>query len=153
MTDSQIENLFLFYFLYNGAERTCDLPNQSPDYLLEKWNKLIGIEGDNQDYPELKESPLFQQWEKTWLKGQKNPIPDNIMMFVIKTHPQENEGKYCQFLKLCNLFKKYIGKTNEITQEEYNHIHPLFVRSIQNIIERGVRKEDLREILLDNMLS
>lgn len=81
MTDFQIENLF--YFLYNGAERNCDLPKQSPDYLLEKWNKLINIEGNNKEYPELKESKLYQEWEKIWLQGRKNPIPDNIMMFII----------------------------------------------------------------------
>jgi hypothetical protein len=153
MTHFQIENLFIFYFLYCGIERNCNLPNQSPDYLMEKWTKLIGIEGNGKEYPELKESKLYQDWEKTWLKGRKNPIPENIMMFIIKTHPQENEGKYCQFLKLCNIFLEYIGKTDRITKEEYNHIHPLFLEDTQNIIRRTVKKEDLREILLNNMLS
>lgn len=152
MTEFQIENLFLFYFLYNGAERNCDLPKQSPDYLLEKWNKLINIEGNNKEYPELKESKLYQEWEKIWLQGRKNPIPDNIMMFIIKTHPQENERKYCQFLRLCNLFSEYVGTTDKITQEEYNHIHPLFLESIQRIIKSTVKKQYIREIILNNML-
>ena len=153
MTELQIENLFLFYFLYCGIEISCNLPNQSPDYLMEKWTKLIGIEGNEKEYPELKESKLYQEWEKTWLKGRKNPIPENIMMFIIKTHPRENGNKYCQFFKLCNLFNKYIGKTSEITQEKYNHIHPSLLKSTQDIIKRTVKKEDLREVLLNNMLS
>jgi hypothetical protein len=111
MTDLQIENLYIFYFLYNGADRKSNLPHQSPHYLLEKWEKLIGIEGNETKYPELQESKLYQEWEKTWLRGKLNPIPDNIMMFLIKTHPQENNGKYCKFLKLCKLFQNYIGKT------------------------------------------
>jgi hypothetical protein len=153
MTDLQIENLYLFYFLYNGADRTCNLPNQSPDYILEKWEKQIGIKGNEKKYPELKESELYQEWEKNWLRGKPNPIPDNIMIFLIKTHPQENNGKYCQFLKLCRLFQNYIGKTYEIRQDEYNHIHPILVTSVKDIIKSTIRKEDLREVLLNNMLS
>ena len=153
MIHTQIEKLLTFYFLYNGVDRMCNLPNQSPDYLLEKCEKLIGIEGNDTKYPELQESKLYQEWEKSWLRGKPNPIPDNIMMFLIKTHTQENNGKYCQFLKLCRLFQNYIGKTSEITQEEYNHIHPKLVESVQKVINRRINREDLREILLNNMLS
>jgi len=153
MTDKQIENLFIFYFLYNGCERTCNLTHQSPDYLMEKWHKLIGIPGNQTKYPELLSSELYQDWEKIWLKGRENPIPDNIMIFLIKTHPRENNGKYCQFLKLCNLFHSYIGKTCEITNEEYHHIHLLLVEGVQRVINRTVFKEDLREVIINNMLS
>jgi hypothetical protein len=153
MTDLQIENLYIFYLLYNGADRKCNLLQQSPDYLLEKWYKLIGIEGNDTKYPELQDSKLYQEWEKTWLRGKANPITDNIMMFLIKTHPIEREGKYCHFLTLCNLFQKYIGKTYKITQDEYNHIHPLLVESVQKVINRTIDREDLREVLLNNMLS
>lgn len=153
MTDLQIENLYIFYFLYNGADRMCNLSQQSPDYLLEKWEKLIGIEGNDTKYTELQESKLYQEWEKTWIRGKRNPIPDNIMMFIIKTHPQENNGKYQKFLTMCELFQKYIGKTYEITQEEYNHIQPLLVKSVKKVIDRKITKEDLREVLLNNMLS
>lgn len=153
MTQLQIENLFIFYFLYNGCERTCNLTQQSPDYLMEKWNKLIGIPGNKIKYPELLESELFQEWSKIWLKGRESLIPDNIMMFLIKSHPRENNGKYCQFLKLCNLFQTYIGKTIDITQEEYCHIHPNLVESVQKVCSTCVPKEDLREIILNNMLS
>ena len=74
-------------------------------------------------------------------------------MFLIKSHPRENNGKYCQFLKLCNLFQTYIGKTIDITQEEYCHIHPYLVESVQKVCSTCVPKEDLREIILNNMLS
>ena len=148
MENLQIKNLFLYYFLYNGCDRSCDLPIQSPDYLMEKWNKLIGIPGNKTKYPELRESELFQEWEKIWLRGRENPIPDNIMMLLIKSHPRENNGKYCQFVKLCNLFQTYIGKTYEITQDEYNHIHFLLIERVQKVINRTITKEDLREVLL-----
>lgn len=153
MTQLQIENLFTFYFLYNGCDRKCDLTKQSPDYLMEKWEKLIGIHGNKIKYPELLESELFQEWGKIWLKGNQNIIPENIMMFVIKSHPRENNGKYCKFLKLCNLFQTYIGKTIDITQEEYLHIHPNLVDTVQKICSNYISKEDLREIIINNMLS
>ena len=148
MTQSQIEKLYTFYFLYNGIEITSNLTQQSPDYLMEKWNKLIGIPGNKTKYPELRESELFQEWEKIWLRGRENPIPDNIMMLLIKSHHRENNGKYCQFVKLCNLFQTYIGKTYEITQDEYNHIHFLLIERVQKVINRTITKEDLREVLL-----
>lgn len=71
----------------------------------------------------------------------------------IKTHHQENERKYCQFLRLCNLFSEYVGTTDKITQEEYNHIHPLFLESIQRIIKSTVKKQYIRELYINNMLS
>jgi len=153
MNNIQIEKLLLFYFLYNGADRSCDLPTQSPDYLMEKWTKLIDIPGNDIKYPELKESKLYLDWSSRWLKGKKNIIPDNIMMFLVKTHPKEREGRYCQFMELCDMFQTYITKTSDITQETYNHIHPLFLESIKDIIKRTVSKEDLREIIINNMLS
>ena len=153
MTDIQIKNLFIFYFLYNGCDSTCSLTNQSPDYLMEKWDKLIGIPGNQIRYPELIESELYQEWEKIWLRGKQNPIPENIMMFLIKTHHRENGGRYCRFIKVCNLFQTYVGKTYEIKKEEYNHIHPIFIDGIEKIIKRVVFKKDIREIILNNMLS
>ena len=67
MTHTQIEKLYTFYFLYNGIDRKCNLLQQSPDYLLEKWYKIIGLEGNDTKYPELQESKLFQEWERIWL--------------------------------------------------------------------------------------
>lgn len=153
MTHTQIEKLYTFYFLYNGIDRKCNLLQQSPEYLLEKWYKIIGLEVNDTKYPELQESKLFQEWERIWLKGRENPISDNIMMLLIKSHPRENNGKYCQFSKLCNLYQTYIGKTFAITQEEYNHIHHLLVESVQKVINSTIDREDLREVLLNNMLS
>ena len=121
----------------------------SENELITIIKKIINEEMEDEQPKEL--SP--EEWEKIWLRGRENPIPDNIMMLLIKSHPRENNGKYCQFLKLCNLFQIYIGKTYEITQDEYNHIHPLLIKSVQKVINRTITKEDLREVLLNNMLS
>jgi hypothetical protein len=152
MTNLQIENLYVFYFLYCGVDSTCNLPKQSPDYLLEKWNKLIGVNPPDTEYPEIENSEVYQEWYKTWVREGKSPIPDSMMMFLLKTHPKTS-GKYSNFLHLVNTFQKYIGKTYEITQEEYNHIHPVLLKSVQNVIETSVKDEDVRDIILNNMLS
>jgi len=153
MTNLQIENLYIFYFLYNGCDRTCNLLGQSPDYLLEKWGKLIDITPPETKYPELQESKLYQEWYKIWVREGENSIPDSLMMFLIKTHPKENNGHYLRFLPLVNKFEKYIEKTHNITQEEYNHIHPLLVKSIQKVIDRTITDQDVREDILNNILS
>ena len=153
MIKQQIENLFIFYFLYNGCERTCNLTNQSPDYLMEKWEKLIGIPGNKTKYPELFSNKLYQEWDKIWLKGRENPIPDNIMMFLIKTHPRENNGKYCHLTLINHYFETYIGKIHEIKQDKKQHLHPLLGTSITKILNIIVTTDEKREIILNNMLS
>ena len=153
MTNLQIENLYIFYFLYNGCDSQSNLPLQSPDYLLEKWEKLIGIVPSETKYPELENIKIYQEWSKIWLRGNQSPIPDSLMMFMVKTHPSENKGFYPRFVSLVDKFEKYIGKSCNITQEQYDHVHPTLVKSVQNIIERTVEVEDVRNIIINNILS
>ena len=153
MTKTQLENFYIFYFLYNGCDTTCELLMQSPDYLLEKWEKLIGITPPDTKYTELQDIKLYQEWHKRWVRNGENPIPESLMMFLVKTHPKENNGYYLRFISLVKIFEQYIGKTCNITKEDYNHIHPVLVNSIQDIIRRTVKDEDLREVKLNNLLS
>ena len=53
MTNTQIYNLFTFYFLYSGIDKSNQFPNMSPDYLLEKYEKIINVNIPNKKYPEL----------------------------------------------------------------------------------------------------
>lgn len=153
MSELQIENLYIYYFLYNGCDRSCDLMTQSPDYLLEKWIKIIGVEIPDTKYPEVFEMDNYKKWNDTW-KRTNVILPDSLLMFLFKTHPSGNNGHYSKFLHLCECYQKYIGSTSDIyNEEEYNHIHPLLVKSVQKVVNRVVSKEDLREVILNNLLS
>ena len=153
MTKTQLENLYIFYFLYNGSTQSCDLMMQSPDYLLEKFEKLIGIPATDTKYPELQDIKLYQEWNKRWMCNGENPIPENVMIFLVKTHPKENNGNYLRLMPIVEIFEKYIGKTCNITKEEYKHIHPVIIGAIQDFIKRTIKYEDLRDIKLNNLLS
>lgn len=150
MTIQQIENLYLFYFLYNGADRSCDLIKQSPDYILEKWNMLIKMDIPNTIYPEIQENELYQKYTKTWGKN----LPDSLLMFLIETSPlrRSPNSKYSHYSKLTETFTKYIGKCDRISNSYYAHIHPNYRSTIRDIIS-SISIEDKREVLLNNMLS
>jgi hypothetical protein len=152
MENLQIKNLFICYFLYNGCDRSCDLPIHSPDYLMEKWNSFIGVEGNKTEYPELQDIPLYKDWAKIWVRNGKNIIPDNIMMFLIKTHPKGNDGRYCRLSKLIDLFEKYIGSPYNINTNEPKNVHPLFMKSIEKIIKQTITKDELRDFTLGSLL-
>jgi len=152
MENLQIKNLFICYFLYNGSDRSCDLPIHSPDYLMEKWNSLIGVEGNKIEYPELQDIPLYKDWAKIWVRNGKNIIPDNIMMFLIKTHPKGNDGRYCRLSKLVKLFEKYIGSPYDINPNKPIGVHPLFMKSIERIIKQTITKDELRDFTLNGLL-
>ena len=152
MENLQIKNLFIYYFLYNGSDRSCDLPNHIPDYLMEKWNSFIGVEGNETEYPELKDIPLYKDWAKIWLRNGKNIIPDNIMMFLIKTHPKGNDGRYCKWSKLIELFEKYIGSPYNINPNKPNHVHPIFIEKIESMIKKTISKDEIRDFTLGGLL-
>ena len=141
----RIDDIDIHYKFNPGIELENEEWNKFTDAIAEKFddNKIFD---DESSFPKYHYE--YKALDVYFMHG-----PDNIMMFLIKTHPQENNGKYCQFLKLCKFFQNYIGKTFEITQDEYNHIHPELVESVQKVINRTINREDLREILLNNMLS
>ena len=115
MTKTQLENLYIFYFLYNGSTQACDLMMQSPDYLSEKFEKLIGITPPDTKYTELQDIKLYQEWNKRWMRNGENSIPESVMIFLVKTHPKENNGHYLRLMPIVKIFEKYIGKNRNIT--------------------------------------
>jgi len=153
MTKTQLENLYIFYFLYNGITQSCDLIMQSPDYILEKWEKLIGITPPDTKYTELQDIKLYQEWHQRWMRNGENHIPESLMMFLVKTHPKENNGNYLRLIPIVKIFEEYIGKISKITKEQYKHIHPVIIGAIQEYIKRTIKDEDLREVKLNNLLS
>jgi hypothetical protein len=119
---------------------------------MEKWNSFIGVEGNETEYPELQDIPLYKDWAKIWVINDKNIIPDNIMMFLIKTHPKGNDGRYCRLSKLVDLFEKYIGSPYDINPNKPIGVHPLFMKSIERIIKQTITKDELRDFTLNSLL-
>jgi len=73
-------------------------------------------------------------------------------MFLIKTHPKGNDGRYCRLSKLIDLFEKYIGSSYDINPNKPIGVHPLFMKSIEKIIKQTITKDELRDFTLGGLL-
>jgi hypothetical protein len=144
--EKRILNLFFFYCLYNGVSGN-KLKQQSPDYLLEKWNCLIKTKSNDLNFKSLLFSnDTFLVWNKIW-KGY-GLIPDNILIFIVETSEKK--------LKISNLvsyFEKYCGDFSEISTDYYpthfllqEHVSGLVQELIQNE-EQFIRHLKIKEIL------
>ena len=147
MTNTQIYNLFTFYFLYSGIDKSNQFPNMSPDYLLEKYEKIINVNIPNKKYPELLDINEYKIWNNTWSKSRVK-LPDSLLMFIIETYNRNLLG----FYPLRETFEKYIGSVDLISNTEYKHIHPLFKNLILNVMN-NISVADIRQNHLEDILK
>lgn len=147
MTNTQIYNLFTFYFLYSGIDKSNQFPNMSPDYLLEKYEKIINVNIPSKKYPELLNINEYKIWNNTWSKSRVK-LPDSLLMFVIETYNRNLP----EFYPLRETFEKYIGSVDLISNTEYKHIHPLFKNLILNVMN-NISVADIRQNHLEDILK
>lgn len=147
MTNTQIYNLFTFYFLYSGIDKSNQFPNMSPDYLLEKYEKIINVNIPNKKYPELLDINEYKIWNNTWSKSRVK-LPDSLLMFIIETYNRN----LSEFYPLRETFEKYIGSVDLISNTEYKHIHPLFKNLILNVMN-NISVADIRQNHLEDILK
>jgi len=147
VTNTQIYNLFTFYFLYSGIDKSNQFPNMSPDYLLEKYEKIINVNIPSKKYPELLNINEYKIWNNTWSKSRVK-LPDSLLMFVIETYNRNLP----EFYPLRETFEKYIGSVDLISNTEYKHIHPLFKNLILNVMN-NISVADIRQNHLEDILK
>lgn len=144
MTTIQIENLLTFFFLYCGIDKSCDIHLTSPDYLMEKYTKIIGVELPDTSYKNfLLNSDLYNTWINRW----GNKVPDSLMMVIIETY-----GKPFTFINLIDTFEKYIGDVNSINKNRYYHIHFKLQAFVSRFIANEISLSDKRHLTLKNII-
>lgn len=148
MKESQFRNLYYFLYLYNGIGGE-DIFAQSEDYLLEKYNKLIGIDLPNTSYKKiLDNNTTYIKYKSIW--GHKL-IPDSLMMFLCETF----NNKTLRIKRIYPIFEMLIGSINKINEMEYEHIHPKLKEVIIRVVNENILTdtETIRDININYIIS
>ena len=146
MTKIQLDNLIQFCFLFHPS-CDCDWKMQSPDYLIEKWNKYIGIDVKHHDLDRSYFTHNTINWLKTWNVSNEDWIElKRIIRFIISLSDKpilKYRYKNWKPSELIENFENQIGPVSEITQVPYNHIHALIKIQIDRWIDDNIRDYNL----------
>jgi len=136
MNGDQINNIIGFAFNFH---KQCDINwvKESPDYIIEKWNKYIGTEAISNLFDLESLSPTTKQWIKNWnVSDSKFHEMKEIvyLLNIINTKailiPFNNLNiRQCNLEDLIDEFSKVID-IEKVNKEFYNHQHALVRREV-----------------------
>jgi hypothetical protein len=149
MTKSQLDNLIQFCFLFH-PQCDCDWKSQSPSYLLEKWNKYIGIDVSHTEYDKSYFTHNSTNWIKLWNVSNEDWIKlKRVIRFIVSLgeKPILPAGKYLSVWTLSELvdnFENQIAPVSQITANQYNHTHELINQEITKWLETTENSREYR---------
>lgn len=141
---NKIKNLLGFNLNLNKFMDVGPLANQSPDYILEKYNHWIGFEPIT-DYPHYTPDGLvtfFNQYHRLW--GDEIFNVKRQLLYLMET---EN----LKILNMVNSFEKYFGPIDLISSVIKPGLH-FKIERFQNDLLIG-NKENIKVILRDMRLK
>ena len=147
MIKSQLDNLINYYILYCSFT-DYDVLNTSPDYLLEKWEKYIGIKDIQNPNKvldiESKYYHTFKEYQNKW--GEESLWVKDILEFtmVLNTKPYN----LCCPSELVKTFNDMIGDVNKINNYTYNGLHDILKRKALEWVDHNIRDYNL--VILTN---
>lgn len=142
MNKSQLDNLI--HFCANFHKVHVKIEDQNVDYILEKWNKYIGVEpikNDNlpsandisKNYP-LRSGDLVR-WFNRWGKNGNYDKVKEILNFILITNTKffSRDDRYNWTpSELIEIFKNHIGDPEKINTDKYQFLHELVMRSVHD---------------------
>lgn len=145
MDRSKIDNLIKLSFNFH-KNMDGHYYEQSPDYILEKWDKYIGVTPTKK-----KDVPLIENYHKKWIS--KDDIWDldfDKLDSVIGYLDSINKRSihHWSVSDLIRIFEECIGDVNEINDSPYDSLHALIKRQIVNWLNTTVNKRDYKLNLL-----
>jgi hypothetical protein len=145
MKKSQLNNLINFCFNFHGSMGVNPF-YQSPDYILEKWNKCIGVKTINNKSSVTNEDLLF--WKRIWRKEEDWAGCREILDFLYDI----NSTSCLTPSYMIDSLKKNTGiSINQINDVEYKNLHHLVRKSIDEIwLDDTLVKRDYNLNLLMN---
>jgi hypothetical protein len=157
MTENKIKNLISFCFLFN-RNMGSHWVDQSPDYILEKWNSIIGFEPEEYPYLSVVENiNQINRWVNKWSVSE-DFLKKNLRIIVFlrimdtKSLSHRDEG----FWLLSNIIYQFEsnfgdGSVSKIRNNiGYIHTHTI----IRGIIEDWYKiPENSREMTLIKLLD
>jgi len=138
----------LIYFTLNfHSQLDCELKNQSPEYIMEKWNKYIGFE--IQDNSKINGSQIIGKFYlDRW--GQSQYISyDEFSTIYNYLEPISNyDLSELRLEMIVDYFRKFVGDLEMINADIYNNLHPLKLEAVNKWLEIPQNKRYLRLMTL-----
>lgn len=155
MEKNQLNNLIRFCFNFHRS-MDCDWTMQHPSYILEKWNKYIGVKPNKLElYPS---NDLTIKWLKTWNVSNKDweelkEIVTFIQVVNMRALVVSGGNKGNRFIQwspseLLDEFERLIGDKNKINKDEYKGLHELVDREVEYWLWQTDNKRDYNLNLL-----
>lgn len=161
MTKTQLDNLIKFAFNFH-ITMGLSLEQHSSDYILEKWNKYIGVKPISLDLPSAEvvlankhQYNIFLiKWLETWHRKNEYDSVKEIINFILilNVHffPSEEHQKRWNVTNLVSAFSKNVGDPNLINKDPYNHLHALIMKKVDSWLED---KEIQRDYKLNTLVQ
>lgn len=153
MKMSQINNLLSFTILLSRVSKDSYFMNSDISYIWEKYQKMIGLtpikmDGEFSDWWQVvvlgdfkamsKKALWIEKWGRRKLTRDQESVLNYLCVIDINSMSLEN---------ILEIFKNYIGQVEDISTEEYTHIHPLMKDFIEEYKEK-FRREINIEVLI-----
>lgn len=119
----------------------CNLYDQSPDYIIEKYNHWIGFEPTSEHpyYTPDDCQTFIHKYYKRW--GQRSETVRRYLLYL-------KVSETLNMLKMAKYFEKYIGPIDMISSERKTGLHAVIEKDfIPKVLE--LNKENIKIIMRD----
>lgn len=150
MTENKVKNLISFCFLLHKS-MGMNWVTESPDYILEKWNSIIGFEPEEYPYLSIVENDNeIGKWVRKWSVSEdflKKYLRIIVFIRIINTKSliQLVDEKIWTLTDLIDTFESHLGEgsISNINEVKYNHIHSLVRGAIEEWLNEPVNSREL----------
>ena len=165
MIKTQAKNLVNFSILmHNCITNEPTFLGYDPEYIMEKWDKYIGVKPTIENTLILNNINPINKWIERWhVSDEQVESMRNILTFILKVNHKHffirgfdaDENDPSNHIKpnsvwflsdLIELFEEVVGPAEDINKELYNHLHP-------NVAEVITDWENSKLVRRDNNLT
>jgi hypothetical protein len=125
MTSNQLNNLLNFTLLLHKVHTDGYFLQQSPDYILEKYDKMIGFDPLSPCDMSKFHVSMRDNYLKRWYLKRPSTKLLSILNYFFEIH-----SKPFSVDSVVDAFAIHIGNMGLINNEVYTHLHPLLIKFI-----------------------
>lgn len=153
MDNKQLDNLIKFCFLFHTNLGSGELIKISPDYLNEKYEKLIGIKPKENNnllisnfYNPIDEILINRnliKWHNIWNRSYNYNELKEILFFLYKLNTRKIYN--WSLFEIIQLFKECLGiDVKDINTVPYNHIHKILRNEIDKWVNLPINNREYK---------
>ena len=147
MENDQIVNLVNFTLLFRKEVSDSNFMSSSLDYILEKYDKMIGFE-PTEDLKKLnsKAEEIKIEWENKWRITKLSKKEESIINYLCDI----NSTIGLDVMSIIDIFDNHIGGIQNINKVRYGHLHVLFKNFVNRVIDIDNSKRKKGFKFIDN---